>query len=97
MPQLTPEEIHLKLIKDATDKGWVIVTEGPSGTELKKKNSFSLFTAAFLILGVLLIPAFPIGGLGLLALAAINHVATKDRKKFIAKTPKTADAGDRNS
>ena len=96
IPELEPQENSNKsaTIEDNSEyqfqlnaylqRGWSVITEGPSGAQIQAKKKMAGLTIVCLTLGVVLIALYGIGLL-LIICALIGHAIEKPETKFIAR------------
>lgn len=72
-------------LADHIRKGWEVVSEGPSGAQLKRGKRMRIMTMLFIALGFFALFVQPVLGGILLVLGVLNHAMTKDQSKFLPK------------
>lgn len=81
----TPEQEFRSELRLMTQKGWVVVNEGPSGAQLKKPRTLSFVTGLLILLGVASVFFNYLGTVAFLAIAALNYAMTPDKTRFLPR------------
>ena len=80
------DDIFKVQLQKHIEEGWEVVSEGPSGAQLKQPKKVRLVTYLCIAGTVIAFLAgqFLIGGVALV-LAGLNHFLTKEKKMFLSK------------
>lgn len=82
--QITPDERYQKSLKEALGKGWIMISEGPSGAQLELPKRMKGQTKGAIIVGILLVFLYGIGVI-IIAAALIDYAMQKKETQFISR------------
>lgn len=76
------------VLRKLTGDGWAVVSEGPSGAQLRGPKKMKALDVAAMVLGVTLAFIFPVVGFILIGAAVLDYVFLTPRREFFLSRDK---------